>query len=314
MSRGWCVPLVTWRHFLESTKPFGCVENRDSPFIVLGVPLENTVTYKPGTRFAPDVIRSVSCNVEFNSLYTCMDMDAIGYYDLGNIGVVVGDNPSSLDRVSRVVEGVLNDYPRRHLVILGGEHTLTYGVLRGFLKSFRRGYGLAYIVFDAHLDLRSSYLGYRYSHACTQYLVYRELGIKPIILGVRGWSRGELDYARDNGIVFFKVNDLWSRIDSVIDYIGKVISSSNRVYLSIDIDVFDPSYAPGVSNPEALGIDPWTFFKIAKYIIDSVSDHSVFIGFDIVEVNPVQDVNDVTSVLATRIVLELTSMLYSKQL
>ncbi len=291
---------------------FGCSRNNESPYLVLGVPIDNTVTFKPGTRFAPNRIREVACDIEFYSIFSNKDIDLIGYHDLGNIVVTPGDNNSSVKRVERVIQGIREEYPWKKIIVLGGEHTTTYGVLKGLINSIEP-HDLSYIVFDAHLDLREKYLGYRISHASVNRLVYEEINVKPIIIGARAWSKEEYDYAKDKEIPVYSILDIQqSRLEYLIDKITKYLENTKYLYISIDMDVIDPGYAPGVSNPEALGLTPVQLLNMLYEVLRKFGPRQV-VGFDIVEVNPLVDVNDVTSILASKIVVELTGILSSNK-
>ena len=296
--------MVTWRHLLSETIAFGCSRNNESPINIIGIPLDNTSSYIPGTRLAPTSIRDASCNIELNSIYTGKDLDKIGFNDLGDIVVVPGDNIRSLERVAKVVHGIIHEYPHNILAAIGGEHTLTYGVLKGLLKEYN---SIGYIVFDAHLDLRKEYMGYRYSHASTQYIIYEEIGIKPVIIGSHAWCSEELDYALNKEIKFYTPNKL-EDIDNIIQDVTSELDNKSHIYISIDLDVIDPSYAPGVSNPEPLGLSPVKLLNILHRIIKQLRDKS-FIGFDLVEVNPLFDRSRITSILAAKLIVELTAML-----
>ncbi len=303
--------MTTWRQYLMETICFGCSRNNESPYLVLGAPIDNTVTFKPGTRFAPSRIREVACDIEFYSIFSNKDIDLIGYHDLGNVVITPGDNNSSIKRIEKVIQGVREEYPWKKIIVLGGEHTTTYGVLKGLMNSIEPN-DLSYIVFDAHLDLREKYLGYRLSHASVNRLVYEEINIKPIIIGARAWSKEEYDYAKDHGIPVYNIIDLQQNmLEDVINKISKYLENTKYLYMSIDMDVVDPGYAPGVSNPEALGLTPVQLLNILYGILERLEPRQV-VGFDIVEVNPLVDVNDVTSILASKIIVELTGILSSK--
>lgn len=296
--------MVTWKHLLSETIAFGCSRNKLSPVNIIGIPLDNTASYVPGTRLAPASIRNASCNIELNSIYTGRDLDIIGFNDLGDVVVVPGDNTKSFERIAKVVHGIIHEYPHNILVIIGGEHTLTYGVLRGLFKEYN---SIGYIVFDAHLDLRREYMGYRYSHASTQYVVYEEIGIKPVIIGSHAWSTEEFNYALNKGIKFYSTNKLYNE-DIVVQDIVNELDNKSHIYISIDMDVIDPSYAPGVSNPEPLGLPPLKLLSLLHRIIERLRDKS-FIGFDLVEVNPLFDRSRITSILAAKLIIELIAML-----
>ncbi len=293
----WYCPIV-------KTKPFGCEHNPQSKYLVLGIPLDNSASYRPGTRFAPSHIREASCNIEFYSIYANIDIDNILYNDLGDLAVVPGDNEKSIKLIEDAVEVISGKYSNHVLFVLGGEHTLTYGVIKG-MKNVHKEVG--YIVFDAHLDLRENYLGYKLGHASTNRLITELLDIKPLIIGARAFSSEELIYARHQNIPFIKpkeINDKTS-LGIIQDYLSTV----KRVYISIDMDSIDPAYAPGVSNPEPLGLTPNDLLNILKYIVDNSPR---VLGIDIVEVNPLYDVSGITSILAAKIIVETTGMIQLK--
>ncbi len=295
--------MPTWRHLLVETTCFGCSRNDYSPLIITGIPLDNTASYRPGTRLAPSSIRDAGCNIELNSIYTGKDMDEIGFNDLGDIAVVIGDNDLSVNRIKRVVNGVYNEYPNRLPIFIGGEHTITYGVLSGLPTR-----DIGYIVFDAHLDLRSEYMGYSLSHASTQYLIYNKLGIKPIIVGARAWCNEEYYYALREDLPIYTPKTLYNHKKNFYKEIIDKLSSYSYIYISIDMDVLDPSYAPGVSNPEPLGLTPLTLLDILADIIREIGERRI-IGFDIVEVNPVFDYGSITSILAAKLIVEISSLI-----
>ena len=286
--------MVTWKHLLVKTSVFGCAENPSSRYVVLGIPLDQTTTYKPGTRFAPTHIRLAACNIEFYSLYSGVSLDDLGFNDLGDV-LVYGDLPKALDNVEKVVRGIRDEYVTAFPIILGGEHTITYPVVKSLKSEIDE-----LIVFDAHTDLRDEYLGSKLNHATVMKRIIEKLGIPVTFIGVRAYSREELEFIEmlDGDLVVCDVRKIVKNECSLGKY--------GRVYISVDIDVIDPAYAPGVSNPEPLGITP---DQLIGHMYKVVENAEGIVGFDIVEVNPVEDVNDVTSILASKIVLELIGFL-----
>lgn len=289
---------------LQQARPFGCEDNKNSPYLITGIPLDNTVSFRPGTRFAPSCIRDASCNIEFYSMYGHVDVDEILYNDLGDIPVVIGDNAASFKMIKNVLTSIYtkNATRKNTLFILGGEHMITYPVLEVMKEYYRE---LSYIVFDAHLDLRKEYLTYKYSHASTNRVIFEKLGVKPLIIGARAFSKEELEYAKEHGIKFYTPLD---SIDKIIKDVKDHISVTKYVYLSIDMDSIDPAYAPGVSNPEPLGLKPSDVLEIIKRIIDSNVEVKIV---DLVEVNPIFDSSRVTCILAAKIIVEITGMIES---
>jgi len=284
--------MVTWRHLLSKTITFGCVERADSRYLVVGVPLDQTASYKPGTRFAPTRIRDAACNIELCSLYRGISLENLGFNDLGDVVIPPGDLAKAFENIERVVKGIREEYSGKLPILLGGEHTITYPVVSTLRSDID-----TLVVFDAHLDLRSEYLGSEINHATVMRRILESLNIPIVFVGVRAYSLDEINYLSSiaNGKVTVCDANNVVRGECVFRDYG-------RVYLSIDMDVLDPAYAPGVSNPEPFGLTPREFM----HALVSVLEHAEkLVGVDVVEVNPLVDVNDITSILAAKIIIEL---------
>lgn len=292
--------MVTWRHLLQESIPFACERDPESKYIVVGFPMDWTTSYKPGTRFAPDKIREAACNLEYYALLKNRVLDGLGFNDLGNVSLPFGDAKKSIDIIRTVVSGVAEEYPDGFYVFLGGEHLVTYPVVEVLSDKID-----TLVIFDAHLDLRNDYLGVKFSHATVMRRILESSSKKLVYFGSRAFSKEELEFVSANQdlVRVYTPLDLMSKsIDSIISEIG------GNVYISIDMDVFDPAIAPGVSNPEPLGIEPLG----ALQILDKLVSRRNIVGLDIVEVNPVFDVNDVTSLLAGKLVYEIVGMIKSR--
>lgn len=287
---------MAWKALLSSFA-FGCLENTASPIGVVGVPLDSSCTYRPGSRFAPQQIRNAACNIELYSALADLSLENVGFIDYGDIMIPPGDIHSSLRTIELVVKNIANEH-RGLLVVLGGEHLVTYPVLRTLLNKID-----TLVVFDAHLDTRPEYMGSKLNHATfLRRLTEETRDLKVIHIGSRAYSEGELEYAAKSGIALFRAFDVLHNAVKLGDL--------GRVYISVDMDVFDPSIAPGVSNPEPFGINHFTFAHILKEIFERSSD---VVGLDIVEVNPLVDSGDITSVLAAKIVLEASGLYLKKK-
>lgn len=280
----------------EDSRKFAGFNRRDSRYILLGAPLDVTSSFRPGTRYAPSQIRESAQFIEFLSLRTGIDVGEVGLNDLGDIVMHPTNQMESINRI----KGVVGELPRgKFLITLGGEHTITQGVVAGL------GNVDCLISFDAHLDLRDEYLGERFDHACAMRRIV-EKGVKVVELGTRAVSREELEYARERGVKFFTSHEV-RRLG--VREIGKKVSEEirecRRLYLSYDVDVFDPAYAPGVQTPEPEGLEPWTVLDIMNLFIDNR-----FVGMDVVEINPLVDPSGITSVLGAKLVLETLASHY----
>ncbi|ADV64546.1 agmatinase [Desulfurococcus mucosus] len=283
---------MNWRLMLQPSTRFACMEPGVSVGVLVGVPMDYTSTYKPGSRFAPDSVRNAACNIEFYSLATGRLMENEGLIDLGNIVLPPGDVEGSLRIIGDVVKGVVDEYPGMLLGFLGGEHLITYPIVKALKSSVD-----TLVVFDAHLDMRGEYLGSRVNHASFLRRLVED-GVRVIHIGSRAYSGDELEFLK-------KTRDV--TVYSILEALKGPLALGDlgKTYISIDMDVLEPSYAPGVGNPEPFGLTPLHLLELLKRIVEASSR---VIGFDIVEVNPLVDVNDVTSIMAGKLVFELAAL------
>ena len=259
-------------------------------YLIFGIPYDATQSFKPGSRFAPNAIREASWNLESYSMYFDFDLSFSKICDAGNINVD-GSFNQILERTSEFLSKV-----KALPIALGGEHTISYACIQ-HLKD------VCYLTLDAHLDLRDEFDGSKFNHACTVRRVYEkyESGeIERVVqIGVRSGTAEERDFARKKGIEVYYAWDVMEDLDWVL----KRLEDYDNVYISLDMDVFDPSFAPGVSTPEPFGLNPLHFLKL----VDELSERIV--GFDLVEVVP--DENKVTQALAAKLISELISAIES---
>lgn len=267
-------------------KPF---EKAD--YVILGVPFDGTSTYRPGSRFGPQAIREASRNLETYSLRTGLDAKDLKICDVGDLHVL-GDVGKTLERVRLVFGEIVK--AQKFPVILGGEHTITYGAI----KAFEGDVGI--LSFDAHMDLRDEFLGSKLSHATFMRRLSEK--IKPdhvVEVGVRAFGRDEFQFAKEEGIKFFTGKNIrLAGCKEVARKIDRALSDFEKIYLTLDMDVVDPSYAPAVGNPVPEGITPSTLLDI----LHDVCDPRV-IALDLVEVSPHYDTG-LTSFQAAHIIYE----------
>ena len=268
-------------------------ENVQKPeYVVLGVPYDGTSTYRPGSRFAPDAIREASMNIETYSLRARLDAETIKVEDLGNLHVAT-DIHETLRRLSLVVEE--QGSAGRRILVLGGEHTVTLGAVEGF----RRRYP-AVLCFDAHMDLRDEYMGSKINHATVFRRLCERLGADRIMMvGVRAFTGEELSYAREAGLKFFTSLEVSRDIRYVVEEVKSWLDGVDRLYISIDLDVLDPSQAPAVGNPEPEGLTTTQLLDMLWEVCGSK-----VVAADIVEATPVYD-QGITAIQAAKIAAEL---------
>ena len=267
---------------------------RDADFIVIGVPFDSTSTYRGGQRFAPAAIREASVNIEANGFSIAGNIDRVKLSDWGDIYAPQGSVESMLDRVEKVVGEISSD--GRVVVALGGEHTITLGVMRGLKAA---GLKPCLIVFDAHFDLKSDYMGVRFSHATVMRRIVEEAKTRVFYVAVRAFDEEELRYASESENIDYVA--AWS-----VDVMGvrnievrakAFLSACRSLYLSIDIDFLDPAFAPGAANPEPGGL---TSVQALTLLARLASDPRI-VGVDLVEVSPPHDCSGITPIVAAKL-------------
>ena len=261
-------------------------------YVVLGVPFDLTSTFRTGARFAPTAIREASLNIETYSFRTNRDVEDLKIHDAGDLHV--SSNVGTLiKRLGEVVKDLQE--ARKTPVIIGGEHTITLGSMQGV-----GGKGTAVISFDAHLDLREKYMDLTTSHTTFMRRLNETVNPERIVeIGTRAVCKEELAYASRTGIQYCTKKEVQDKgAPSVAKAVRKAVEGCRRVYVTIDMDVLDPAYAPAVQNPEPDGMPISTLLDIITSFCD---DRTV--GVDLVEVTPPYDQGN-TAVVAAKILFE----------
>lgn len=258
-------------------------EDEDPVAIVYGIPFDSTHSYKPGTRFGPDAIRDAFNNIEIFHPQFQIDLASVNIQDLGNIHHTV-----NVEEMTDMVHKLTGELAKKGklLVILGGEHSLTYGTYTAFPKD------TGYIVFDAHFDLRSEYAGVKLSHAAYLRRIVEKNGAENIIhVGARSYVGEELAFLKEHKIKTITEKDI--RDGKGPKLVGDFLSNFKKTYVSVDLDVLDPAFAPGVGNPEAVGITSRELFDM----IYAMEGHKIAC-LDVVELNPTYDTGATASIAA----------------
>ena len=267
-------------------------EKSDPVANIFGVPFDSTHSYKPGCRFGPDVIRDAFNNIEVFHPQFQVDLETVNIKDFGNIQHTVVAK-EMLDMVEKITTELRKT--DKLLVILGGEHLLTLGSYMSFPKE------TGYVVFDAHYDLRDEYANTKLSHAAYLRRIVEERGADNIVhVGARSFVKEELEFLTKHKIN--SISDKEIRLGNATRLLKDAISSFDKLYVSIDLDVVDPAFAPGVGNPEAVGITSRELFDM----ITSLENKKI-VGSDVVELNPSFD-NGSTSSLAAKMISTIIAM------
>jgi agmatinase len=267
--------------------------NEDAPLVVLGVPLDETTSFRPGTRFGPQAIREGSQGLEEYSLRQRRTVDSSLCYDAGDLILPMGNVENALNVIGDAARDILA--AGKKFIALGGEHLMSLPLVDAMLDVYP---DLVVIQFDAHADLRSQFTGTKYSHATVMRRLVERLGSGRLYqLGIRSADSKELEETKGlSEISFYRVLE---PLREILPGIG-----DKPIYLSIDIDVIDPAFAPGTGVPEPGGIT-------SQELLDALSclGSANVVGADIVELAPVYDSTGQTGLLAAAIVRECLLLL-----
>ncbi|NTV89156.1 MAG: agmatinase [Clostridiales bacterium] len=270
-----------------------CEAYEDSNTVIVGVPMDFTCSFRPGTRFGPQKIREVSIGIEEYSVYLDASLEDASFYDCGDLDLPMGNVDKSLEIIGDSAAEVLAD--GKFPLFIGGEHLISVPVIKRVYEKY--GDELIVVQFDAHADLREGYLGCPNSHASA---VRRLIDFMPggniYQFGIRSGTREEFAYAAENTNMF--KFDVLEPLKAVLPSFG-----TRPVYLTLDIDVADPSYVNGTGTPEPGGISSRELLD-AVHLFGGVN----LVGFDLVEVSPPYDASDRTAVLAAKLVRDVVLM------
>jgi len=257
---------------------------------IIPVPYEATVTYRGGTGKGPGAIIEASRYLELYDEELDEQPYKIGIYTASEMKDLPQEPEAAIDKIyHRIKHSLSSD---KFLIILGGEHSITVGAVRAFAERYP---ALSVLQLDAHADLRNSYEGSPYNHAC----VMRRVGecCSFVALGVRSLSKEEADYIQDKSLKVVSAWDLmrgkdWKKL--ILDYL------SDEVYLTVDLDVLDPSIMPAVGTPEPGGLGWYEILRVLRYL----AENKKVVGMDVVELSPLGE-NIAPDFLTARLIYKM---------
>lgn len=270
----------------------------DAEFVIFGIPYDKTSSFRRGASQAPKEIRQAGWNFETFNLRTGFDLRNVKFHDYGDLNVKNDSSKVMVEKVTAFTKKILDK--NKFSIALGGEHSVTPGIINAFPKD------ISVISLDAHIDFRNEYENDKNNHACTIRRVADHIDIKNIaVLGIRSAEKEEFEEAKKQGLFYIDSFDIQKfGIKKTIDKTKKFLKN-DRIYLTLDIDVLDPVYAPGTSTPEPVGLTPSDVLEC----IESFSSNLV--GFDVVEVCPPYDKGQ-TALLAAKFVRYIIEYVHSK--
>lgn len=259
-----------------------------SKAIILGCPYDGSASFRPGARFGPSAIRKASWGIETYSPYVNKDLTRLSIHDMGDLELPFGEKKISLDLIRKALRNVLS--AEKFPILLGGDHLITLPIIE---EVSRIHSDLHLIHIDAHTDLRENYLGESLSHSTVMRKVIERLGKGRLSqIGIRSGTEEEFALARKMKSI---VSLTQASLTSMVKHLRK-----KPVYVSLDLDVLDPGFLPGVGTPEPGGL---TFRELLS-IIKVLKDLHV-IGFDLVELTPDYDPTQISSITASVILREM---------
>ncbi|MBP7792421.1 MAG: agmatinase [Candidatus Goldbacteria bacterium] len=262
-----------------------------SQFVICGIPYDVTSTFRHGSQNGPDMIRYYSGSLETFSPLHEKDITDFNFVDVGDM---IFKKKKPVDAV-KTIENYVSPFVRKNkkVIYLGGEHLVTFPVVKKYHEKYK---DLKVLYFDAHADMRMDFNGNKLSHATVARRIVDVIGVKNIYMfGIRSFERKEYGFIRKNGI--FCVDKL-TKIKSIINKI-----KNYPVYVSLDLDVFDPSCLSGVGNPEPGGIFYDDFVEILLPLFSKIKKNIV--SLDVVELMSKYDLSGNSAVFASKIIREL---------
>lgn len=267
---------------------------QEASVVLFGVPMDYTVCFRPGARFGPSSIRQASQGIEHFSLQfqsSLMDRD---FYDAGDLVLPFGNVDDSLLRIEKYVSTLLEI--GKLPFAIGGEHLITLPIVRTL---YQHDVNLHVIHIDAHADLADQYFGEMVTHATVMRRVLDFLPHEQFFqFGIRSADREEAEFASTLHHYPFQVFE-------PLQQVLARLSEDTPLYVSLDVDVLDPSYAPGTGTPESGGISPQELFSVFTLL-----KGRNIVGADLVEIAPQIDPTNNTSVLGAKIIREMLLTLF----
>ena len=254
-----------------------------SDIIMLGLPFDGTVSYRSGSRFAPEQIRLASWGLEEYSPRFDKDLADVNFHDAGDLEFPLGNTYKTLEVIEQNVEDIYRDGKR--VFGIGGEHLVTLPEIKAIAKFHK---DLAIIHFDAHTDLREEYMGEEMSHSAVIRHASKIVGPENIKqIGIRSGMKEEFEFMKEHNTLIHECKEL-------------DVLKNKKIFVTVDLDVLDPSVMPGTGTPESGGMQFNELMGWFEYL-----KNFDIIGADVVELAPDYDSSGVSTAVATKVIREL---------
>ena len=266
------------RNWIGQNEDYG-----SSNIVMLGLPFDGTVSYRCGSRFAPEQIRLASWGLEDYSPRFDKHLQDVNFHDAGDLEFPLGNTYKSLDIIEQNVEDIYMDGKR--VFGIGGEHLVTLPEIKAVSKFYK---DLTVVHFDAHTDLREEYLGEEMSHSAVIRHVSKIVGAENIKqIGIRSGMKEEWEFMKKHRTL-------------ISEFSGLDVLKNKKIFVTVDLDVLDPSVMPGTGTPESGG---FSFNQLIEWF-EYLKDFDI-VGADVVELAPDYDASGVSTAVATKVIREL---------
>ena len=254
-----------------------------SDIVMLGMPFDGTVSYRSGSRFAPEQIRLASWGLEEYSPRFDKHLEDVNFHDAGDLEFPLGNTYKSLDLIEENVEQIYKDGKR--VFGIGGEHLVTLPEIKAVAKFHK---DLAIVHFDAHTDLREEYLGEEMSHSAVIRHASKIVGPENLKqIGIRSGMKEEWEFMKKHNTLIHE----YSELDEL---------KGKKIFVTVDLDCLDPSVMPGTGTPESGGMQFNELMGWFEYL-----KNFDIVGADVVELAPDYDASGVSTAVATKVIREL---------
>jgi len=274
--------------FIEQTFLSSKTSFEEGEIVILGCPFDGSASFRPGARFGPSAIRKASWGIETYSPYFRRDLTQLLIHDMGDLELPLGGKKIAFGLIRKALRKILSE--NKFPILLGGDHLITLPVLEEILRVYPN---LHLLHLDAHTDSREDYLGETLSHSTVIRKVAELLGKRRLFqIGIRSGTEEEFKWARKMGsIVSSDQNSVRSMVKRL---------RNRPVYITLDLDLFDPGLLPGVGTPEPGGLSFQDFISLLKPL-----KSLQVVGFDMVELTPDYDPTQISSVTASVVLREM---------
>lgn len=256
-------------------------------WVIVGQPYDGTCSGHPGTRYGPQAIRNTSYALETYSPIHDKNLASVKYFDAGNLELPLGHREKSLDIIYKTAQDVLNAHKK--WVGVGGEHLVTAPVIKAYAEKYP---DLLLVHFDAHADLRDEFMGEKFSHATAIRRAIDHLSPQQLLqIGIRSGTQDEFAFMQTHHTLMPDVSTFTKRLKAHIH---------RPVFITVDLDVFDPAYLPGTGTPEPGGI---SFLEFTDWLKPMMGMNLV--GFDVLELSPHYDPSEQSTILAAKVIRDM---------